>query len=80
MILKTLDKNWASLHTFKLSLIIENVSLFVTRIKKNDKALYTLGISLKIKSHFTILQMSNKMVLHFAFFIGTIKNSKTLRL
>ena len=48
--------------------------------KKNDKALYTLGISLKIKSHFTILQMSNKMILHFAFFIGTIKYSTTLRL
>ena len=47
---------------------------------KNDKALYTLGISSKIKSHFTILQVSIKMILHFAVFIGTVKYSTTLRL
>lgn len=27
-----------------------------------------------------MLQMSNKMILHFAFFIGTVKYSTTLRL
>ena len=54
--------------------------VYLLQEQKNDKALYTLGISLKIKSHFTILQMSNKMILHFAVFIGTVKYSTSLRL